>query len=276
METLEKTISCDTQMTAIELIAQATKLSKTKIKRAMTLGAVWTSKRKKITRLRRAKTHLQPGDRISIYYSEKILSFSPPEPDLINDQETYSVWNKPAGLMSSGTRFGDHCAINRVVEKLFDRPVFLVHRLDKFANGVMVLAHTKSAAANLSKQFQQRTVQKQYRALVEGELTSPVTIETPLDGKEAISRITPIDSSSGNTLVEIQIDTGRKHQIRRHMALLGNPVIGDQQYGAGRYSQLILAAVALAFDCPNTGNRVSFDLPPEGRPRLADLPATQD
>ena len=276
METLEKTISCDTQMTAIELIAQATKLSKTKIKRAMTLGAVWTSKRKKITRLRRAKTHLQPGDRISIYYSEKILSFSPPEPDLINDQETYSVWNKPAGLMSSGTRFGDHCAINRVVEKLFDRPVFLVHRLDKFANGVMVLAHTKSAAANLSKQFQQRTVQKQYRALVEGELTSPLTIETPLDGKEAISRITPIDSSSGNTLVEIQIDTGRKHQIRRHMALLGNPVIGDQQYGTGRYPKLILTAVALAFDCPNTNERVSFDLPPEGRPRLADLPATQD
>ena len=276
METIEKPISCNTQMTAVELIAEATKLSKSKIKRAMTLGAVWTSKRKKITRLRRVKTQLQPGDRINIYYSEKILGFSPPEPDLINDQETYSVWNKPVGLMSSGTRFGDHCAINRVVEKLFDRPVFLVHRLDKFANGVMVLAHTKSAAATLSKQFQQRTVRKQYRALVEGELSSPVKIETPLDGKQAISRITPIDKSSGNTLVEIQIDTGRKHQIRRHMALLGNPVIGDQQYGTGRYPKLILAAVALAFDCPNTGERVSFDLPPEDHPRLADLAATQD
>ena len=64
METIEKTISCNTQMTAVELIAEATKLSKSKIKRTMTLGAVWTSKRKKITRLRRVKTQLQPGDRI--------------------------------------------------------------------------------------------------------------------------------------------------------------------------------------------------------------------
>ena len=270
MVTIEKSIVCLEPTTAVDLIASRTQLSKSKIKQAMTLGAVWTMKGKKNTRLRRAKTRLQPGDTASIYYSEKILGFSPQEPRLICDQKTYSVWNKPAGLMSSGTRYGDHCAINRVVEKLFDRPVFLIHRLDKFAKGVMVLAHSKSAAADLSKQFRQRTVQKKYRALVEGEL------ESPLDGKDAISRVTPIDTNSGNSIVEIQIDTGRKHQIRRHMASLGNPVIGDKQYGSGRYPELMLVAVSLAFDCPDTSDRVSFDLPPEDHPRLADLPAAQD
>ena len=276
METVEQKISCTTPNAAVDLIAEATQLSKSKVKRAMTLGAVWTTKRKKTIRLRRAKSRLLTGDEVSIYYSEKILGFSPPEPALITDQKTYSVWNKPTGLMSSGTRYGDHCAINRVVEKLFDRPVFLVHRLDKFAKGIMVLAHSKNAAANLSKQFQQRTVQKKYKALVEGEIISPVVTETPLDVKEAISRVTPIESKLGNTLIEIQIDTGRKHQIRRHMAILGTPVIGDKQYGTGRYPELMLAAISLSFDCPNTGERVSFDLPPEDHPRLADLPEAPD
>jgi tRNA pseudouridine32 synthase / 23S rRNA pseudouridine746 synthase len=80
----------------------------------------------------------------------------PIAPKLIADEASFRIWYKPAGLMLAGTKFGDHCAINRWVEtnQLPQRPVFIVHRLDRFATGLMILAHTKQAAGQISEQFQ--------------------------------------------------------------------------------------------------------------------------
>ena len=275
-DTLEQTISCNEPATAVDVLALATGLSKSKIKSAMTAGAVWTQKGSKTVRLRRAKAMLQSGEQISIYYSDKILSDTPIAPTLIVDNKNYSVWNKPVGLMSSGTRFGDHCAINRVVEKILDRPVFLVHRLDKFAKGVMVLAHSKRCAAILSKQFQDRTIKKIYKAIVTGILDSPMQITESLDGKDANTKIAAIDHDERHALLQVEILTGRKHQIRRHLAGIGLPILGDRQYSDSRFPQLQLASVSLAFDCPNTGERVTFHLPTEDHPRLSDLRVTPD
>ena len=271
MKTLEATITCTESITAIDLLASATQLSRSNIKRSMNLGAVWIQKKNKVLRLRRAKANLKPGDRVSIYYNETILTDLPPSPILIDDQESYTIWHKPSGLMSSGTRFGDHFAINRVVEKLIKRAVFVVHRLDKFASGIMVLAHTKSAAAHLSQQFRQRDVEKKYKAIVEGQLINPVSSAATLDGKDAMTRIYPLENNSMNTLVEVSIDTGRKHQIRRHLSILGFPVVGDRQYGNSTYSELVLTAVSLTITCPNSGERIQFNLPQANHPHLADL-----
>ena len=82
-------------------------------------------------------------------------------------------------------------------------------------------------------------------------------------------------SNSTYTLVEVQIDTGRKHQIRRHLSILGFPVVGDRQYGSSVNSELVLTATSLTLNCPNTGGRVKFSLPQESHPRLADLKAEQ-
>ena len=275
MTTLEAAITCRKSTTAVELLALNTGLSKSNIKRSMRLGAVWLQKKSKLVRLRRATTLLKPGDRISIYYSEKILSGLPPLPELIDDRRSYTIWQKPSGLLSSGTRFGDHFAINRVVEKLINRTTFLIHRLDKFANGIMVLGHTKSTAANLSQQFRQRSVEKTYKAIVEGRLERHIQSNASLDGKQALTRIYPLVSNSTYTLVKVQIDTGRKHQIRRHLSILGHPVVGDRQYGSSVNSELALTATSLTLNCPNTGRRVKFSLPQASHPRLADLKAEQ-
>jgi tRNA pseudouridine32 synthase/23S rRNA pseudouridine746 synthase len=275
-DTLEQTISCNEAATAVDVLALATGLSKSKVKSAMTAGAVWIQKGSKTVRLRRAKSMLQSGEQISIHYSDKILSDTPIAPALIVDNKNYSVWNKPVGLMSSGTRFGDHCAINRVVQKMLDRPVFLVHRLDKFVKGVMVLAHSKRCAAALSKQFQDRTIKKIYKAIVTGKLDSPVQITESLDGKDANTRIAAIDHDDRYTLLQVEILTGRKHQIRRHLAGIGLPILGDRQYSDSRFPQLQLASISLAFDCPNLGERVTFHLPTENHPRLSYLRVTPD
>ncbi len=279
MTTIQQTVICRTPGPAVNILADQSGLSRTRIKHAMTCGAVWISRSGKIQRLRRAKADLAIGDELSLYFDDRILATDPIKPDLMMDAKAYSVWHKPPGLLSSGTRWGDHCSINRIIEKQFDRPVFLVHRLDRFAWGVMVVAHTRAAAANLSAQFQVRTVQKTYKAVVRGHLDGPQRIESALDGKDAITLVTPLEANDELLLVEVQILTGRKHQIRRHLADIGLPILGDRQYGDPKSepdSQLMLAAVSLAFDCPVSGDRVTFDLPVAAHPHWSVQSTTAD
>lgn len=279
MTTIEQSITCRSPGAAVDALAVETGLSRTRIKRAMTCGAVWINRAGKAQRLRRAKADLRVGDQVSLYYDEAILAAEPAPPDLIMDRAAYSVWHKPAGLLSSGTRWGDHCSINRLVERQLDRPAFLVHRLDRFAWGVMVLAHTRAAAAHLSAQFQARTVEKTYKAVIHGHLDGPRRIEAALDGREAITLIEPIDGNDLASLVEVRILTGRKHQIRRHLATVGLPILGDRQYGerpSGPDDQLMLASVRLAFDCPVSEARVTFDLPAAFHPRWSVQSTTAD
>jgi tRNA pseudouridine32 synthase/23S rRNA pseudouridine746 synthase len=255
----------------VDEIHAGTGLSKSRIKDAMTKGAVWMTRRGKTRRVRRAKAGVEPGDELAIYYSEKILGDVPPEPKLIEDKKQYSVWYKPAGLLSSGSRYGDHCAINRCIEKAWQKPVFLVHRLDRFATGLIVVAHSKHAAAQLSRQFKDRETIKIYRVIVKGVPESDFTIRQELDGKEAISHVRLLTSHEGLSLLSIKIETGRKHQIRRHLADAGFPVLGDRQYGESTYPELQLCAVGLGFNCPMTGEAVYWELPPHFHPDIEGL-----
>lgn len=259
----------NTPLEAVGFLAATSGLSKTKVKDAMTKGAVWLQPPKgKQRRLRRATHQLNAGDTIAMYYSTAILETQPSTPTLIEDTRDYSVWIKPSGLMSGGSRFGDHCAIDRVVEKRLDRPTFLVHRLDRFVWGIMLLAHTRSAAANLSDQFQSRATEKVYRAIVHGELQDSQSIDQAIDGRDALTYVEPISSVNGSTLVEVKIETGRKHQIRVHLSAIGHPIIGDRQYGSEDKSGIQLAATRLGFHHPTSGERVTYTLPPEQEPTL--------
>lgn len=256
---------------AVELLAGATGLSRSRIKQAMTRGAVWLESGGNTRRLRRAKTALKPGDRISIYYASSILETEPPTPDLLHDGRDFSVWIKPAGAMSGGSRFGDHCAMDRLVEKALDRPARLVHRLDRFVWGVMAVAHSRQCAAWLSRQFQERRAEKCYQAIVHGELREPLRVEAAVDGREAISRIMPIEARDDWSLVSIEIDTGRKHQIRRHLAGIGHPVAGDRLYGGEEHPAfpgLQLASVELSVIPPGAEAPRTFELPADRRPTL--------
>jgi tRNA pseudouridine32 synthase/23S rRNA pseudouridine746 synthase len=97
---------------------------------------------------------------------------------------------------------------------------------------------------------------------------SPLRIEQPIDEKEAISHIAllQVNNDGSRSLVDVRIGTGRKHQIRRHLADLGHPIVGDRLYGAGRQDgvDLQLRAYLLAFHCPVQDKRVEYRLPIEG------------
>lgn len=258
----------------IVVFQNLTGLSKMKIKDAMTKGAVWkTDNRRKRKRIRRATAWIQQNDHIELYYDPDILSIVPPSAKLLYDMIHYSIWHKPVGLMTQGTDFGDHCSLFRQSEIYFQsrRKNFLIHRLDRETEGLVVIAHTSEAAKRISTLFQKREVVKRYRAIVlgkPGSLDKIEKIEIPLDGKESITeyQAEEYDPASNTSTLTVWIKTGRKHQIRRHFDMIGYPVMGDPQYGKGNKNDqgLQLRAVSLAFRCPFQHKEVCFHL--QGHP----------
>ena len=256
----------------VDLLQRATGLSKQRVKSAMTQGAVWVTRGRNTRRLRRAKRTLRVGDEVHLYYNEKILAEIPPEPTLIADVGGYSVWQKPYGLRSQGSKWGDHCTVTRWAERHLqpERSAFIVHRLDRAANGLILVAHSKAIAAALSDLFQKREVEKHYRALVAGDFSqqsNPVRVAQSIDEKEAVSEFSlqEVIADGKQSLVDARIETGRKHQIRRHLAALGHPVIGDRLYGTGEKDgvDLQLTAYLLAFRCPVKDEQVEYRLATE-------------
>mgnify|MGYP001262824909 CR=1 FL=1 len=252
----------------VDFLAARTRLSKTEIKNAMTKGAVWLRRQGQQRRVRRVRTELRSDDQIAFFYDSRILTKQPEKPTLLDDQRDFSVWTKPAGLLSSGSRFGDHCAIDRVVSKELGRKTFFVHRLDQFAWGLMVLAHDKNSTAAIAAQFRERTVTKTYQAIVHGQMSGPIRAETPIEGKSALSIIKPIKVGEAYSLVSISISTGRKHQIRIHLADAGFPIVGDRRYGLMESADLQLASVELAFRDPKSNSNRSYSLAESQRPTL--------
>ncbi len=248
--------------TAVNFLARQSGLSKLKIKDAMQKGACFISQGRKTRRLRRAKAILKPGQTIALYYDEDILAAKAPEAILLQDLQDYSLWYKPAGVLSQGSKFGDHCAISRQAELSLKREVFLVQRLDREASGLMLLAHTRSGAAGLSKLFQDQQIEKHYRVRVKGVPPAEGTIDAPLDGKEAHTRFRLISQQVSSATLEVSIRGGRLHQIRRHLASINHPVLGDPRYGQNNSCPdgLQLVASGLKFKCPLNGQRRNFAL----------------
>lgn len=255
----------------LDPLATATGLSRQRLKQAMQKGAVWLTRGKQTTRIRRSSKSLKVNDQVHAYYDEEILATEPTQCRLISDEDAYSVWYKPYGVRSQGSKWGDHCTIHRWVELHLkpQRPVFTVHRLDRAATGLMLIAHQKRVATKLAKLFEGRAIEKRYQAIVHGPYpvdNSVRILDTDIDGRNAKSYVKGIayDSEAGRSLVEVVIETGRKHQIRKHLSEIGLPVQGDRMYGRnGDVVDLQLAAVRLAFVCPVSGENKAYDLPEE-------------
>jgi len=251
---------------AVELLAQHCELSRTVLKKAMKNGALWLERDDHVQRLRRADRKLLQGDKLHLYYDAKIQKRQPQPAELIADEGDYSVWCKPSGMLSQGSKWGDHCSINRWVEQRLQpqRNAFIVHRLDRAASGLILLAHSKQLARQLSALFQQRQVEKHYRVWVEGKFPGQqCRFDQPLDDRPAVSYAKALnyDGQKDQSLLQVKIDTGRKHQIRRHLAAAGFPVVGDRLYGAKETEQdLQLQAVYLAFALEPDGERKEYCL----------------
>lgn len=255
----------------IDLLAQAIAehgdFSKQQLKHVMQKGAVWLERAGEVQRVRRATKPVQAGDVLHVYYDAAILATVPLEPELVADAGAYSVWDKPYGMLCQGSKWGDHCTLARWVEQYVEpqRPAFVVHRLDRAASGLVLLVHSKKVAKALAALFAKRQVDKRYRVWVAGEFPAePQMFEQPIDEKEARSSATLLrfDADKNQSLLEVQIETGRKHQIRVHLAGAGFPVVGDRLHGSATAADddLQLMAASLAFSCPVSGEQQRFSL----------------
>jgi tRNA pseudouridine32 synthase/23S rRNA pseudouridine746 synthase len=253
--------------TALQHLADSTPLSKQKLKAAMHNGAVWLESAIGIHRIRRAKKSVHRGEILHLYYDETIQNSKPPAAELIADEGEYSIWNKPYGMYSQGSKWGDHCTIYRWAEEHLtpQRPAFLVHRLDRAASGLIILAHSKKMAAIFANLFETRQIQKQYKAIVDGSLDHlllPYTITDQIDNRPAVSKIISARALENNkTILTIEIETGRKHQIRKHLAGLNYPIVGDRFYNPKQSAEnLQLQACYLKFVCPVTRSIREYSL----------------
>ncbi len=207
------------------------------------------------------------------------------ELEFVHQEATFVVVNKPGGLLSVPGRGPDRqdCVVNRV-KSIFphcmDQPS--VHRLDMDTSGLLVLALTKEAQRNLAIQFQERRVEKIYLAILDGivemedgeiELAfrldpdnRPYQVYDPVQGKVGTTRWRKLGVEGGCTRIEFIPLTGRTHQLRLHASHiqgLGCPIVGDRLYGSGTApGQLKLHAAFLAFDHPESGKRLSFQIQP--------------
>jgi tRNA pseudouridine32 synthase/23S rRNA pseudouridine746 synthase len=263
-------------------------LTKAQLKQAISKGALWLTRGKHTHRLRRVKKVLQQGDELHFYYNKVILDSETEDATLICDEGDYSVWYKPSGMLSQGSKWSDHCTIARFAQQHLEpeRPVFIVHRLDKAATGLILIAHSKKAVRALTAMFEKRTSQentleKYYQIIVHGNHShniQPEVINTDVDGKNARSTFCFLayDEIKDQSLIEVKIDTGRKHQIRIHAASIGFPVVGDRLHGIADENEiqnLQLCAISLSFICPlsnnkETGVRKTFELTDSFKPHF--------
>ncbi len=260
---------------------QSISLSKAELKQAISKGALWLTpaKNKKQTqRLRRVKKLLSLDDELHFYFNSEVLSMPIPQALLVADLIDYSVWHKPYGMLSQGSKWSDHCTIARFAQQNLpnERPAFIVHRLDRAATGLILIAHSKKAARALSSLFENRTIEnnsleKYYQIIVHGNhatRSQPEIITSDVDGKSAQSTFSCLAYNEENdqSLIKVKIDSGRKHQIRIHAASIGFPVVGDRLHGKADENEsrnLQLCAVSLSFTCPIFEENKHFELEDE-------------
>lgn len=275
MITFELHIPVEQEANAIDLLHQTCleqghELSKQSLKLVMQKGAVWLTDNGKTQRLRRAKKPLKMGQELHLYYNETALGDDFEHPQLVKDCGDYSVWCKPSGMMSQGSKWGDHSTISRFVELSLtpQRPAFLVHRLDRATQGLILIAHTKQAVRALTRLFEDRNITKKYQAVVGGNFNETREYTTDIEERSAYTKVSLLeyDETDNRSLVDVEIGSGRKHQIRRHLSGDNCAILGDRLYGDANTDtpyNLQLCAYYLAFECPMSGEPQQFSIAPK-------------
>lgn len=193
----------------------------------------------------------------------------PPAYRIVFEDADLVVVDKPPGLVTAPTPESDR---GNLLDALGRRPgagpVWLVHRIDRMTSGLLVFARTPEANRGLGDRFAAHDVEREYVAVVAGEVPEDVTIDRPIAGKRAVTHVRVVERLAGATLIRARLETGRTHQIRLHLAGIGHPVLGDHQHGgevARRFSprppRMALHAAVLGIAHPRTGEPVRWESP---------------
>ena len=207
--------------------------------------------------------------------------------DVLFEDDSIIVCYKPAGVATQTKNIGEQdmlSLVNNYLASKNEKPTaHVVHRLDQPVEGVMVFAKTADAANKLTKQITEHTFKKKYYAIIsreafpnEGELTdylvkdnrtnlSKVVKESDPRAKKAVLRYRVVEQWDDRKLLDIDLYTGRHHQIRIQLASRTAPIIGDVKYGGvSTGHNLALCSHYIGFNHPVTGERMEFDIKPKG------------
>ena len=232
--------------------------------------------------------------------------------DIIFEDKSILIVNKPAGLVVhpgagnwSGTLQNALLHHDSSLEAL--PRAGIIHRIDKDTSGLLMVAKTLQAHHSLSDQLQEREITREYLAVVKGWMTAGGTVDAPIgrhavdrvrytvreDGKEAVTHYRLIERFIHHTFLRVQLETGRTHQIRVHMAHIGYPLVGDQLYGGPfrmpgdcgeelekqlrGFKRQALHAAKLGLHHPRTGDYCEWEQPlPDDMKELLQALANND
>jgi 23S rRNA pseudouridine1911/1915/1917 synthase len=203
---------------------------------------------------------------------------------IVFEDDSVIVVDKPAGLLTMGTETERSNTLYATLRAYLNcrkpaEKVFIVHRLDREASGLLVFAKTVEAKEQLQNQFKDHSAGRVYTAVAEGRvLPEQFTIRSLLTenaafrvystansrtGKPAVTHVRVLKSNARTSLLEVRLETGRKHQIRVHLAERGHPIVGDKVYGSRSnfLGRLGLHGTHLEFEHPRSRVRLKFDSP---------------
>ncbi len=229
-------------------------------------------------------TPLNPGDTVRVNLTREFQTFYNRRLKIVYEDDDIIVANKGYGLLSMGTdriKEGTAYSILRDWVKRKDprNKLFIVHRLDRDTSGLMMFAKTEKAKEQMQYNWNNMVLSRCYLAVVEGHIEpSEGTIksylaensqfevystENPKEGQLAVTRYKTVKTSSKYSLLEVELDTGRKNQIRVHLSDKGCPISGDRKYGGATspIHRLALHAQTLRFIHPTTRRDMNFSTP---------------
>ena len=265
--------SSESGNTLIDLLSRHLKVSRTKAKALIDKRCVFVNSQ----RIWMARHKLQTGDKINVMagFSSAIpglhktgMKMRPPVDNsiiLFQDSDIL-IANKPAGILANGPK-----SLESDLRTRLENPTLTaVHRLDKDTSGCLLFAKHAEAESSSISLFSKRSIRKIYHAIVNGIIKKPeLTITKPVESQSAVTRIRVLDANQNASHLRITIETGRTHQIRKHLTAIRHPILGDQTYATSRYVQPLeqavprqmLHAFQLIFTHPMNGNPVRCTAP---------------
>lgn len=265
--------------------AQMHQMSRALIRKLLMAGAVYVNgKRIKIT-----ARPMRGGEIIDVYWDksrapEKVSADKFPPLRVLYEDEAIICFNKPAGLPTQPTVDEARVNLYDLAKQQTDGYLGLHHRLDRDTSGVILFTRSTKYNAFIAEQFKAHKCTKTYVAVVHGKLKNEKgRLESFLGptgkkgkqakfgsvksgGKKAITNFHVLNSGDRYSLVEVQIETGRTHQIRVHFSEMGHPIVGDTLYGSppaeyNKRGRFLLHAHSLTIDHPISNNRVRIESP---------------
>lgn len=248
-----------------EFIVQRLGLSRGQAKRLIDDRCIFINQQ----RVWMARHELMVDDTVEVIHAVRerdVAQSAPRAVRILHEDDDYLIVDKPAGYVANG---GD--SVEAFLQQQLGKPALqAVHRLDRETSGCLLFAFNQEAVDAMIEVFQQREVLKVYLAIVRGFVPVGLhRIDAPIEGQSALTHVKVRKSTDVASLVELRLDTGRTHQIRRHLSGVAHPLVGDKQYetrevrseALRRVPRQMLHALRLGFKHPRSGVEVQAEAP---------------